>query len=292
MKKTNEISTELNTLSPLLAGLERINVYAAPDGYFDALPDMALSFAKDEESRDLILQNRENSLSLPADYFDNLASQILSTIKAQDNNIEEELPQILKPYQHTNVYTLPAGYFENLSGKILSKLDEDNFGQELKSLSPLLFSLQKIHVYTVAPQYFNSLDAGREPIAVSNSSRLLSFNKTSSWIKYAAAAVFTGLMVLGSYTIIAPQKNDYALTAAQKSGLEIVKQNSFDTEFAKVSDDEIVNFLTKDGVDVEMAVAFTKMEEKAAEDESKNAKPESVEIDELLNQLDENNAMN
>ena len=37
MKRSNEISEELNNISPLLAGMEKRNVLSVPEGYFDVL---------------------------------------------------------------------------------------------------------------------------------------------------------------------------------------------------------------------------------------------------------------
>jgi len=109
---------------------------------------------------------------------------------------------------------------------------------------------------------------------------------TATVLKYAVAAVFTGVMALGVYKF------------TNNSGDGVVNSDpmkvNVDGELAKISDDEIVNFLTKDGVDVEAAVAVSQLEDKVDADqtETDGDKADSKEIDDLLNQLDENKTTN
>ena len=45
MKKAPEILNELMAISPLLAGLEKVNVFSVPEGYFDDLQFRITNYA-------------------------------------------------------------------------------------------------------------------------------------------------------------------------------------------------------------------------------------------------------
>jgi hypothetical protein len=48
--RNHDIKQELEQLSPLLAGLDKINPYSLPAGYFEGLPAAFLSMVKEEQS--------------------------------------------------------------------------------------------------------------------------------------------------------------------------------------------------------------------------------------------------
>src|SRR5689334_17159828 len=91
----------------------------------------------------------ENCYSVPDNYFEDFASEVLSKI---------HLPLTRLPF------TAPTpAYFEGLAGTILNKI-KDSSGiiveannevtRELKVLSPLVASIKKENVYTVPADYF------------------------------------------------------------------------------------------------------------------------------------------
>jgi uncharacterized protein YihD (DUF1040 family) len=256
MQNRIDILNELKALSPVIAGIEKVNVFTVPNGYFERLEEDILMGIKEETVGFLGSIKNQSSMQVPQGYFESLADNILSKIKLQDSAATElrDLSPMLYSIRNKNVFTVPQGYFETLPENILN---------------------------TVAPQQAKLVTMQRRTVTI---------------LKYAVAAVFTGVMALGVYKFT--NKNsiatspDNAITIAQSEGLKIAKENRFEEEFAKVTDEEIVNFLTKDGVDVEAAVAITQMQDKIDTDEISNDKTESTEIDDLLNQLDENKTMN
>ena len=256
MQNSINILNELKGLSTIVAGIQKVNVFTVPTDYFERLEEDILMGIKEETGGMLSSIKNQSAMQVPQGYFESLANNILSKIKLQDSAATElrDLSPMLYSIQNKNVYTVPQGYFETLPSNILN---------------------------TVAPQQ----------------AKLVTMKgRTVTILKYAVAAVFTGVMALGVYKFI--NKNsivtsaDNAITIAQSEGLKIAKENRFEEEFAKVTDEEIVNFLTKDGVDVEAAVAITQMQDKIDTDETSNDKTESNEIDDLLNELDENKTMN
>ena len=83
MESQKDILTELQTLSPTLVALQKIQVYTVPSGYFDILSADILSTLKIEENN---FANHQTISDVPAGYFDTLADNILSKIKFQETD--------------------------------------------------------------------------------------------------------------------------------------------------------------------------------------------------------------
>lgn len=205
MNNGNNIWNELREISPLLAGMEKVNVFTVPAGYFEEMADNMIALVKQEENSLLLAQKKQPLMDVPAGYFDSLADTILSKIKAQDNN--EEYP-LLNSISKTNVYTVPQGYFETVSAEILTKVNQ--------------------------PQ-----------------AKVVGMGSRTGWFKYAAAAVFTGIIAFGAFKFTSSSTK---LDAATKEGIEIAKQNRFDAELEKVADEDIIKYLQAEGSDVETAL--------------------------------------
>lgn len=132
MKHSEHILNELKEISPLLADLEKINVYTAPESYFSGLYIQILEKTVKATSSVLpasdtgYFTSETHFLDVPDGYFDNLAGNILQKIKSLENdNAGEELRQlspVLYALQNENVFSLPAGYFDALPGTILNAI--------------------------------------------------------------------------------------------------------------------------------------------------------------------------
>jgi hypothetical protein len=121
---TNDILNELKELSPLLAGLEKVNVFTVPEGYFDGISTTILVTAK-EEKNNLPLFSGQSIFDVPAGYFESLAENILAKIKEDKNTHTDELRDLsvmLYSIQNENVYKVPNGYFDGLAASILQKV--------------------------------------------------------------------------------------------------------------------------------------------------------------------------
>ncbi|MFN8250644.1 MAG: hypothetical protein U0V75_02085 [Ferruginibacter sp.] len=213
MENRNDILNELKAISPLLAGLEKRNLFTVPEGYFEGLADGMLQQAKVQETGLLGSIGRQQPGAVPGGYFDNLAATIMGRIKAQE---EVEEFTVLAGISKKNVYTVPQGYFDNLAAAILDKVQP--------------------------PQ-----------------ARVLHMGKRNSWFKYAAAAVFTGMVALGVYKFTG---SSASLDAVTKEGLSIARQHIFEQEFSKVADEDIIKYLQNNGADVDAAVVANVMDEK------------------------------
>ena len=289
MNNSNNILNELKELSPLIAGMEKVNVFTVPEGYFEMLGECILMNVKEEAGGFLSTIANQSFRQVPQGYFESLADNILNKVKAQDDADKElkELLPTLHNITNKNVFTVPPEYFESLAGNILNNItDKDDAATELKELSPMLYSIQNKNVFTVPQAYFESLSAAILDKTKPQQAKVVTMvsRRTTTILKYAVAAVFTGIIALGVFKF-----TSIGNKAEAPINYSNIMKTNVDAELAKISDAEILNFLTKEGVDVEAAVAVAQMQDKfdAEEINSNDKKVESNEIDELLNQLDD-----
>jgi hypothetical protein len=110
MAERENILNELNTISTVVAGIPRINVYKVHQDYFDGL--------RAELQARIIASNfnkQDNNMKVPEGYFENLPSAILQKIKAAEKSEIEILSPTIASIGNKNVYSVPQGYFEQLS---------------------------------------------------------------------------------------------------------------------------------------------------------------------------------
>lgn len=216
MDNSNDILNELREISPLLANLEKRNLFTVPKGYFEGVADNLLHLVKYEESNFLAGVKKQKISSVPEGYFDSLAETILNKIKTQETT--GDYP-VLAKISKQNVYTVPEGYFDSISNEVNEKL--------------------------------------RQPVAI-----VASIKKRTGWFKYAAAAVFTGIISLGVYKYMNTDTiTAYTPDATTAAGIQIAKENKFDEELSKVTDDDIIKYLQKNNTDVDAALVANVVDE-------------------------------
>jgi len=210
MENNPDILNELKDLSPVLAAIEKINVFTVPAGYFEHLVAGIMMGIENESGSG----NKANPVSigtgLPDGYFDSLATTILAKVKAMDGDDASAEIKALSPMlysiQNENVYQVPAGYFEEVSEIILQKVKPQAAVIKMKW-------------------------------------------RSSSFLKYAVAAVFTGVMALGVFKFTGIDQ-EIALPDYVTAGLLV---QDVDSELSKITDDEIVKYLEDGGTDVKTA---------------------------------------
>lgn len=106
----------------------------------------------------------QNVYSVPAGYFDGLAAQMLTRIKAMEATTAGEelfyLSPVVNDLSKQVPYAVPAGYFEGLISQVLNRIkamDAATASEELEMLSPLLSNISKEMPYTVPAGYFEDL---------------------------------------------------------------------------------------------------------------------------------------
>jgi hypothetical protein len=211
----------------------------------------------------------QNCYAVPDGYFEGLASQIMSRIKAMETTEAGEELEILSPMlsmlSKKTPYAVPAGYFENLEEKILQVLSEHpdylTSKEEMETLSPVLNRLRNKNPYSVPAGYFENLEAKykkQEAKIVSITGR--------RWYRFAAAAAIAGIIILGGLLIIGNSRVDVNKDPDKWIAKNVKK---------KVSSDKINDFVTLAEGD---AIIST---------ESQNTDADSAEIKELIKDVPE-----
>jgi hypothetical protein len=221
MENRTDILNELTELSPIIAGIEKINVFTVPDGYFENLSVGILTGIATEKKESDFSFSGFTGNDVPQGYFDTLADTILGKIKAQNTeDVSDEL-RVLSPMlysiQGENVFEVPQGYFTGLAEAILAR---------------------------VKPQQ-------TKVVAISRRSK--------TFIKYAIAAAFTGVMALGVFKFTNNNKDNVDPIVAL--GDKIARENRFDEELEKIDDADIVKFLEANGSDVKAALVANSVDE-------------------------------
>ena len=164
MNPSPEILNELKAISPLLAGLEKINVFRVPEGYFNELHLRIADYAILNNTSAVDNINKRNLQQVPPGYFDTLSDSILAKVKATyPESAEEELRRLspmLYALKGENVFSVPDGYFESFAGNVVERLksqpaNPESAEEELRRLSPMLSTL-KGNVFSVPDGYFES----------------------------------------------------------------------------------------------------------------------------------------
>jgi hypothetical protein len=236
MENRNNILNELKEISPVLAGIDRVNVYNVPAGYFEGFAQNMLPLVKDEQSSLLSSINKQAG-SVPAGYFDTLADNILGKIKAQES---AETYPILDKISRQNVYTVPQDYFETLSAEIVNKATQ--------------------------PQ-----------------AKVVSMQKRTGWFKYAAAASVVIMLTFGVYKFI--NTTNGKIDAVTKEGMAIAKDNKFEEVLTNVTEEDIIQYLQKEGTDVETALVAQTLDVKELPSEEDYLLDEKT-LDNFLDNID------
>jgi len=304
MNPSPEILNELKAISPLLAGLERINVFQVPEGYFNELHQRITDYALVNDSTGEDNINKRNLQQVPAGYFNTLSDSILAKIKAAYPESTEEELRRLSPMLLAlkgNVFLVPDGYFESFAENMVKRLkpsavDPENAEEELRRISPILIAL-KGNVFSVPDGYFESFAEGlakRLDLQLADSesveeelrrlssilpvlkknvfsvpdgyfesfaedivervkpqpAKIITMKKENSWWKYAAAAVITGAIAVFSLQIFNTNTGKSVFSALPdyvKASFQYKTENDLNAGIAKLSDDDIINFLEKNG---------------------------------------------
>ncbi len=173
-------------------------------------------------------------------YFSEAASEAMVCIAAQSLSKE-------------NSQQVPDGYFEQLSDIILAKIkNNETVFEETSAISSTIAAIGNINVYTVSEKYFDTLTFSNAPVA-----KVVSIFSKQRIVKYAVAAVITGLLGVGLFNTVqhnATLKMDEPTATAYKEANNIIKTNSFDKALESITDKDVENYLLQNGEDVNAAI--------------------------------------
>jgi hypothetical protein len=239
MKFSHEIFEELNAISPLLAGLEKKNVFSVPEGYFDELT--------------------------------------VNTLKRVGTGNFKTL-------------TVPEGYFESLATSVLGKIRslEIDAAAELRTLSPMLYSIQNENVFSVPRGYFNNLENDILD-KIKPQAKVVELKKRDSIWKYAVAAVVTGVIGVSSLMTFNTQKaaKSTEMSVAIKEAGKFKNEKQINGAIATLSDDDIIKYLEKTGTDIDNEALAAGIDESTLPEAKDYMLDENV-LETYLNETDKN----
>ena len=214
-----------------MAGIQKLNVFEVPSGYFDTLAESILENQKNQQSSfapsHQILFN-----DIPENYFTNLASEIIDKIRLSGNLTASEeishLSPILAGIKKTDFFEVPAGYFVSLSDSIYKRVNS--------SSAPKVVVMKK-----------------RYP----------------SMYKYAVAAVFAGFVAMSSFYYfnrpsqsIPPTLAVAVLDPTIEAGKKM-KMEEFNENLNKLSGEEIAKYLEKNASEGDIAMLTATLDDEA-----------------------------
>jgi hypothetical protein len=253
MENKNTIQAEQKEInSPIFNTLENNNIFTVPDGYFDELPLKVLGKIQDlqfevpelyfEELPLKVLGSLQESASVPEGYFDNLAVEVLGKISSTENSQE-----------------IPVGYFEGLSAGILQRIkaeeQELSSVEEMKLLSPTIAQIGNQNPFTVPAGYFeNNVKSIKDQIAPRKVAPVVQMGTARKVLRYAVAAVVTGLLGFGLYTFNLDENTAEVNPAIMAQAGKIIETNSIDAAFNSLTEDDITDYMTSKGSNIDAAL--------------------------------------
>lgn len=237
---TNSIDTtnELKELSPMLGGMEKVNVFTVPAGYFERVGEDILLTVNEETGTLLNSISNQIETKVPPGYFDSLAEIILSKIKSKEANSLNAIN-------------------ENQSSLLSSPFPPPLEEIEEAKLSPTLFSIQNKNVFTVPYGYFEALPENILSLIKPRQVKVVNMGNRNNWFKYAAAAAFVGIVMFTAFKFMG-NNNKVELPQYVKEGMKI---NNVDDELAKITDEDIIKYLQADSIDVDAALVANTIDE-------------------------------
>ncbi|HTL08284.1 MAG TPA: hypothetical protein VL307_08520 [Chitinophagaceae bacterium] len=232
--------------------LSKAMPYQVPSGYFDAFAAKMLQTIQqlpatddaDASTSSVLAQAvQQNPYSTPTGYFDALPGNIMSRIRAMEtDNAKEEL-ELLSPLlgklEKKSPLTAPAHYFEDISENIVAGVKAIDFVNDaLENLSPVMQELKHTQVYQVPDGYFEQNVAAimHRVKETKPAGKLVSMSFGSKAMRYAAAAVMTGIVVIAGFLFFNKKDNVQPSLAGTKTTLD-------SATLAKIPDQEIESFL-------------------------------------------------
>jgi len=296
METNNDLLNELESLSPLIAAMDKVNVFTVPPGYFDSLSYTILACINEAQNPTTNHSAILNS-TIPEGYFDQLASTILDKIKNEQTAQEEtaSLSPLLSGLQHHQVFEVPKGYFEQLTIDI--KSIENNSSDESEELSPVLKSLQRVNVFEVPAGYFENFSKSILKKAKASSARIIDFQLRNSFLKYAAAAIITGVIAMFALRYLQPTQSVNTITtplAILDESIEkgkTMNDQQFEETLQKLTPTDIAKYLENNGDITDVATLRNNIDENNLPNEDDYILDEKT-LDNFIKEINNNSVIN
>jgi len=188
---------------------------------------------------------KTNVFKTPEDYFEILDKRITANVILDEN-------------KNHRVQQVPEGYFDALSTKILSKINnEETPVEEIRQISPVLFSLKDENTFKAPNDYFENLNSSVLNKIEAGKAKVVSINSSRKWWRYAAAAAVAILIMIGSLQFFNNRgTSDYNTKIASvsfnlpdyiKLSFQYKTPEQLESGIASLSDTDIVAYLEQHG---------------------------------------------
>ena len=245
MTTDNSIFQELQGLSPVVAKIPRQLPYAVPADYFESFPSQVLRLIQQGSQAQSHTGNassnpfpKNTGVNAGASAAkDPLAAEASQAEKFAQDAADElaELSPLLASLSKKSPFSLPEGYFDQVPGEInagISGLIQANDILE-EALTPMLESARHRNPYSVPQGYFEQFPSSLlNKINRPATGGGTIINMGARWVKYAAAAVVTGVIALSTWLYYNPSPG------SATNGLAAQLQQEMDN----ISDEAILEF--------------------------------------------------
>ena len=186
----------------------------------------------------LIKDLQEPVFSLPENYFEYLADEILKKVKSQEiSSVTDELKglsPLLAGIPRINPYSVPEGYFSNIGNDITSAVSVDE-------MPPVLKYIGKDLPYDVPEGYFDNLPGDILRKLRKKPAKVISFTRNRVF-KMAAAAMVAGILMISGFMYfnrdqVDPVNNPESWVAKKLQGVSNQELQDF-IETADISTDD------------------------------------------------------
>ncbi len=209
--ETVSSKSETEALSNIIGSIDKKNIFSIPDNYFETFAESLMNKIKLQQAGSAAeeLENissfvnkitRKVPFNIPDGYFENFAESVINKINEnKSDSVDEELESIspfLNKLSKKTPFSIPDNYFKELAGNAMAGAKAVDFvNDELENLSPILSELKNKNVYETPTGYFeNFATTVLDKIKKQQPAKVISLNKKTNWLRYAAAAIVVGII--------------------------------------------------------------------------------------------------
>lgn len=235
MTTDNNILKELQGISPVVAKLPHQLPYAVPVEYFEQFPQQMLNLLQSGAKRGTgPVQDPDTCLS---DTIKNLERTSNTDPSGEPDAADElaSLSPLLAGLSRKSPFSVPGGYFDRVPEEINAGLSGIQQANEIldDALPSLLESVRHLNPYRVPEGFFEQFPQSLQKKLHQPSGGAVIRSIGSSWVKYAAAAVVTGVIAISTWLYYQP-----ATDKVSTNGLAAQLQK----EIGQISDEAILEY--------------------------------------------------
>jgi len=191
------------------------------------------------------------------------------------------------------VFTIPPGYFDKFSESVLTNMKlvySESAEEELRDLSPMLYSLKGENVFTVPLGYFESLAENVLEKLKPVPAKIVTMKRRTSWLKYAAAAVVTGIITITSLQLFKGSSHNISssLPAYFQDAFKYKTEADLNAGIAKLDDADIAKYLEKNGNVLDNELLINNTDESGLPSSTDYLNDENT-LNEYLDKIDNSN---